>query len=411
MSSFIKVGLIGCGNIVTGHLHGFKILREHGVDNFRVTALCDQRITNAQMFRLRGDGPPQRRPLGLPWDESVIYVSDIQDDIVPEVYADWRDVVQSTDVDAVFILAPIFLHHSIALAALRAGKHVLTEKPFAITIKAGQHMISAAEARGLRLGIAEAIRYEEAVRTDHYVVDSGHLGAIQMFLCANMGAKGDQIFDQTPWRHQKLLAGGGFALDAGVHRFSQVRYLCGEIAQISAVARRNEPVRVQRDAFGQVVDRVESELEDAYFAYLEFENGAIGSIAEGLAGHGEAAGLKDGPTIFGTKGCLKGGELILDSGRRVSSRQVLDQEAPSELTERWFPHGIKDRFALEQLDFLRSIETGQPMETDAMEGMRDLACSFAVLESSALNRPVKVSDVRSGKIDTYQRPINEHYAL
>src|SRR5258708_35516087 len=280
MSSVIKIGLVGCGNIVTGHLHGFKILRENGFDNFRITALCDQRVNYAQMF-----------------------------------------------------------------------------------------------------------------------------------LCAGMGAKGDTIFDGTPWRDRKLQAGGGFPLDAGVHRFSHVSYLCGEIAQVSAIARRNEPVRVLRDANGRVTERIESELEDAYFAHLEFESGAIGSIAEGLAGHGEATGLKDGPTIYGTKGCLKGGQVTLDSGWRAASRQLFNAEAPLELKERQFPLGTKDRFSLNHLDFLPSIAPGQPRSTDGHEGMRDLACSFSVLESSTLNQPVRVADVGSGKIDAYHRSINAHYGI
>ena len=51
------------------------------------------------------------------------------------------------------------------------------------------------------------------------------------------------------------------------------------------------------------------------------------------------------------------------------------------------------------------------METDGEEGIRDLACCFAVLESATLNRPVEVADVLSGKIDTYQRAVNEHYGI
>jgi hypothetical protein len=51
------------------------------------------------------------------------------------------------------------------------------------------------------------------------------------------------------------------------------------------------------------------------------------------------------------------------------------------------------------------------METDGEEGMRDLACAFAVLESAVLNRPVRIADVRSGEVETYQRPINEHHGL
>ncbi|MBI2942162.1 MAG: Gfo/Idh/MocA family oxidoreductase [Chloroflexi bacterium] len=411
MSSVIKIGVVGCGNIVTGHLHAFKTLRARGFDSFRITALCDQRIEYARMFRKRGEGPPQRPPQGLPWDESPVYVSDIHDDVLPAVYADWHEMIESAPLDAVLILAPIFLHHQIALASFRAGKHVFSEKPLAISVRAGQRMVEVARARGLSLGVGEAVRYGEATRGQKYAIDAGRIGAIQMWLSAGMGASGDAIFDGTPWRHRKLQAGGGFAVDAGVHRFHQIRYLCGEIREISALAPRVEPRRFRRDAAGEVIEVLESELDDAYFAHLKFASGAVGALVEGRAGHGEATGLKDGPAIYGTKGCLKGGEVILDGGRRESVKGLFAEQAPADLKERWFPRGVTDRYALEQLDFLRSIESGKPMEADGEEGVRDLACSFAVLESAMLNRPVEIADVLSGRVDVYQREVNEYYGL
>jgi hypothetical protein len=72
---------------------------------------------------------------------------------------------------------------------------------------------------------------------------------------------------------------------------------------------------------------------------------------------------------------------------------------------------VQDGFALELLDWLQAIEQGRQMECDGREGVRDLACSYAVLESATLNRPVKVDDVLSGAVDAYQREINQHYGL
>ena len=414
MSSAIKIGLVGCGNIVTGHLHGFRKLVENGFGNFRITALCDRTVELAQMHRRRGEGPPQSHPDWIPWDTSAIYATDIHPDTVPDVYADWQEMLRSTELDAVLIAAPIGLHHEIAVACLEAGKHVLCEKPLAVSVRAGQRMVEAAASRGLVLGVAENVRYRPDARMMKYLLEADVLGRVQVWASARLGAalslgfKPDAVFDGTPWRHRKALAGGGLALDAGVHTFHNIRYLCGEVSRVSAIAPRVEPQRTVRDEADHVVETIQSELDDTWFAHLTFETGAVGSIAESRAGHGEPTGMS---VIYGTKGCLKGDEAILDGGERIAVKDYFDAHAPADLKERWFPCGMLDAFALEQLEFLRSIEGGQPMETDGGQGVRDLGCAFAVLESSAAGRPVEVADVLSGKVDAYQREINAHYGL
>ena len=414
MSSQIKIGIVGCGNIVTAHLHAFRTLSEQVFENFRITALCDNRVELAEMYRHRGEGPDQAPPEWIPWNTDPIYVSDIHGDIIPDVFADWREMLRSARMDAVLIAAPIGLHHIIAMESFRAGKHVLCQKPLAVSVKAGRRMVEEAGERGLILGVGENLRYTAGTRTRKYLLDSGVVGDIEMMISAGaagslaLGISPDAVFDGTPWRHQKLLAGGGYALDAGVHTFHGIRYLCGEIKRISAAAPRIVPNRTLRDSSGQVTVAVVSELEDTFFAHLEFESGAVGSIADSRAGHGEPSHMR---AIYGTKGCLKGDEAILDGGRRISGKEFFDEKAPEELKEHWFPGGLSDAFALEQLDFLRSIESGEPMETDGEEGLRDLVCSFGVLESSAAERPVSLADILNGEVNAYQKEIDEHYGL
>jgi len=417
--STVRIGVVGCARILPAHLRGFRELLDRGFDTFRITALCARRIEDARMFRKRGEGPAPRpsvitRMVTDPLNAPHTYVSDLHPGLLPELYTDWREMLRSADVDAVLNLTPVHLHHQVTLDCLRAGKHVLVEKPFAISVRAGWRMVEAARDAGLSLGVAEVVRYREPVRALRWLLDSGRIGSVQMWVSGGMGAPDwspDVIVAKTPWRHRKLEAGGGPTVDGAVHLFDQIRYLCGEVDEIGAMAPRLEPRRVIRDEAGRVIESVENEVEDAYFAHLKLASGAVGTVFGGVAGHGEPTGMKDGPAIYGTKGCLKGGELILDGGERAPSRDLFDEQAPAELKERWFPRGVQDGFALELLDFLRSVETGKPMETDGLEGLRDLACSYAVLESATLNRPVKVGDVLAGQVREYQREIDEHYGL
>jgi len=415
----VKVGVVGCARILPAHLRGLRVLKEHGFDNVRITALCARKIEDAQMFRTRGEGPPPRPSvityaLHDPLNAPHMYVSDLHDDAAPDLYTDWREMLRTADLDAVLILATLSLHHEIAVECLRAGKHVFVEKPIAISVKAGQRMVNEARERGLQLGVAEVLRYFESVRILKWLLESGQIGDIQLWLSGGIGARDwspDVIVAKTPWRHRKLEGGGGPALDGGVHLFDEIRYLCGEIDQITAMAPRFEPIRVTRDDAGRVVESMRSEVEDAYFAHLKFRSGACGSVSGGVAGHGEPTGLEGGTAIYGTTGCIKGSRVVRDGGESVDGAMLYASGVTPEQKERWFPRGITDGFALEWLDFLRSIETGNPMETDGEEGVRALACSFAVLESATLNEPVLVADVLSGRIDAYQRDINEHFGL
>ncbi|MFB3040511.1 MAG: gfo/Idh/MocA family oxidoreductase, partial [Candidatus Poribacteria bacterium] len=102
---------------------------------------------------------------------------------------------------------------------------------------------------------------------------------------------------------------------------------------------------------------------------------------------------------------------ILDDGTRKSVEALFDEGADETLKDRFFPHGITDGFALEKLDFFNAIEHGVTPETSGDEGLRDLAASFAILESAELNQLVKVDDVESGVITAYQKEINDYYGL
>lgn len=428
MLSRINLGIVGCAGILSAHLRGLKELWDRGYDDFRITALCDVRAEDAKRYRKRGEGLGPRPPVTKhavhdPLNIEHMYVSDLHPDALPDIYTDWREMLRSAKIDAVLVLTPVFLHHQVGLDSLRAGKHVLIEKPIAISVRAARQMVEEARARNLVLGVAEVVRYLEAVRAVRWVLDSGLVGNIQMWIAASMGSRDwapDRIISKTAWRHRKLEAGGGPVLDGVVHRFHEIRYLCGEVAEISALAPRLEAVRVTRNDAGDIVESVNNEVEDAYFANFKLAAGGVGTLFGGHAGHGEPSAMEKGPVIYGTKGCLKlvrafphvvEADIILDGGERHSAMQRFTVGASSELKERWFPRGIKDGFALEDLDFLRAIETRKQMETDGEEGLRDLACSFSILESAELGQAVKVPDVASGDIRSYQREIDDHYRL
>jgi predicted dehydrogenase len=323
-------------------------------------------------------------------------------------------MLASGEVDAVDLTASLPVHHSIGLACLASRKHLMVEKPIAITVKAGAQLVEAAEAAGLTLSVMENARFREAARLGRWAIERGELGKVQMVAAISLGTgewSPDRVVADTPWRHNMLEAGGGASVDIGVHLAHQLRYLAGEIRSMTAIARVFEPVRELRDADGNVFGHFPADADDAFFALPEFENGAAGTISFTWAGHGEPTGLPEGAVIYGERGCLKGTTLIRDGGERIDLRERFNAEAGPVTRDALFPSDITDTFALAYRDWIDAIAAGRQSEMNGREGLHDLATAFAIMESATARGPVAVDDVLSGKVDGYQQVINKHYGL
>lgn len=418
MSDRIRIGIVGCGRILPAHLQGYRLLREAGLDDFRITALVARREEDAHMFRKRGEGPSPREPVSKnPADPLATphhYVSDFQPEEEAQVYPSVEAMLDAGVVDAVDITATLPVHHTAGLACLEAGKHALIQKPLAVTVRAGNLLVDAAERHNLTLGVTENVRYRPQTRLAHWLIERGDIGNPQMVAAVSVGTaewSPDRVVADTPWRHHRLTAAGGASIDIGAHLAHRLRYLVGEIRTITAVTRVFEPERKRLDAMGVVVERVTADADDAFFALPEFENGAVGTVSFTWAGHGEPTGLPEGMAIYGDRGCLKGTTLVSDDGRRREAQQVFEQEADDEIHSRFFPYGLTDSFALCLLDWLEAIRAGRQPETSGREGIRDLATALAIGESATARGPVTVTDVLQGKVGAYQQPIDEHYGL
>ena len=414
----IRLGIVGCGRILNAHLQGYKQLRERGIDTFRITALCARREEDALMFRRRGEGPPPRPPVldpatGDPLAAPHTYVSDFQDDVEVAIFTDYRELIAGGSVDAINDLTPLALHHEVGAAALEAGQHVLTQKPLAISVRAARRLVDLARTRHLTLGVFENVRQAPATRAAAWAVRAGLIGPVQAAVMGGLGGlwSPDRIVAETPWRHQKLLGGGGGSIDIGVHQMHWLRYVVGEVAAVGATARTFEPWRYRRDERGHVVEQVRAEVDDTYLATVIFEQGAVGQLLWSWGLHGERLGIPGTPALFGSKGSIRGGELVLDGGPRQALQQQFELALSGTEHEQFFPLRLRDPFAIQQLDWLRAIERGGDPETSGQEGLRDLACAYAIVESSALGRQVTLDEVLDGRADAYQREIDEHYGL
>lgn len=419
MSSEIKIGVIGCARILNAHLRGFQILQEKGFgDLFRITALCARKEEDAHRFRKRGEGlGPRPAPVEAPGDPlnaPHTYISDLHPDQETAVYTDYRDMLQSNDVDAVVIYTGHDNHHSIAIDAMRAGKHVAVEKPMAISVKAAQRMCEVADETGLVLGVDENAHFSPATQASAWAVKNGFIGEVQMLYQGVLGFtshRPDLVAARTPWRQTKLGAGGGVAIDLGVHLFNRVRTICGDVKSVQAMWRTVEPIRVlMDDSDASVAEEIQNQVDDAFFTNFEFENGAMGHMAVSRSTRGIQIGVPGGTNIFGSSGALSGGKLYVE-GQTSDVVGRFKAQASQEEQARVMPNGIADAFALEQLDWLQAIRENRKATMSGEEGTIDLALSYAILESGELQRAVTLKEMLAGDANEYQKEIDAHYGL
>lgn len=410
----VRIGLVGAGRILPAHLRGYQLLRQAGVHDFRITGITSRTRRDAESYVKRDAGPTPRPPVSSqpsdPLSVHDIFVSDFQEDVQPEVYDSLEDMLAADAVDALDISATLHVHHTATLQGINAAKHCMVQKPLAISVAAGRAMVQAAKQRGVALGVMENLRYAPSVRVARWLIDQGHLGAIQMIARWGIGTQEwspDKVVADTPWRHQKLLGGGGASLDIGVHLLHELRYLAGPIATISGVTRIFEPTRWHTSPDV----RVTCDVDDAFFATVGFASGAVGQLTFTWAGHGGPVSMPQGLVIYGSRGCLQGDTLILDDGSTRSAAELFDAEVDAATREVLFPYGLRDAFALAYLDFLRAIASGSDPEASGTEGLLDLAGAFAICESSALGRPVTVDEVLDGSVAEYQAEIDRVYGF
>jgi predicted dehydrogenase len=410
----IRIGLVGAGRILPAHLRGFQLLRDAGVHNFRITAITSRTRRDAESFVKRDAGPAPRpavsRQASDPLSVHDIFVSDFQQDVIPDVYDSLEDMLAADAVDALDISATLHVHHTAALSGIAAGKHCMVQKPLAISVAAGRAMVQAAQQRRVSLGVMENLRYAPNVRVARWLIDQGYLGAIQMIARWGIGTQEwspDRVVAETPWRHQKLLGGGGASLDIGVHLLHELRYLAGRIETIAGVTRIFEPTR-----WLSAPDvRIACDVDDAFFATVGFASGAVGQLTFTWAGHGAPVNMPQGLVIYGSRGCLQGDTLILDDGSTRSAAELFSEKVDASTREALFPYGLRDAFALAYLDFLRAIASGGDPEASGAECLVDLAAAFAICESSTLGRPVTVDEVLDGRVADYQAPIDRYYGF
>jgi predicted dehydrogenase len=190
-------------------------------------------------------------------------------------YTDWREMLENDDIQLFDNGGPNNVHAEPCIAAAEAGKHVLCEKPLARTAEEAKMMLDAVEKAGVKHMVAHNYRFVPAIRLAKELIDSGKLGQIYHFRAQYLQEWIMPHYNEKLiWRLRKDIAGSGAIGDLGSHIVDLGHYLIGEYKSISAMTRTFIEERTLPDGSG--TGKVD--VDDAFVASIEFENGAIGTL-------------------------------------------------------------------------------------------------------------------------------------
>ena len=199
----------------------------------------------------------------------------------------WREVVESPEIDIVDIVTPNDSHAEIAIAAARAGKHIICEKPLARTAEEAKTMWDAVRGTKSIHMVAFNYRHTPAVALARKMIEEGRIGSILNFRGTYLQDWSANPDGPLSWRFQKKIAGSGSVGDIGTHVIDLARYLVGDIAAVSAITKTYVTERPQQNsgldrlgAAGRItgVPKAAVDVDDEMLTLVRFVSGAVGSI-------------------------------------------------------------------------------------------------------------------------------------
>jgi len=293
---------------------------------------------------------------------------------------DWRDLLKRDDVRVVNVTTPSGTHADFAVAAARAKKHVICEKPLDITLPRVDRMIRAARENGVKLAGIFGSRFSEAAKTVKKAVDQGRFGRLTMGNAYVKWWRSQEYYDKGGWKGTAKLDGGGALMNQSIHAIDLLLWLMGPVRTVAAFKANLAHERI--------------EVEDTAVASVYFANGALGGV-------------------FGATsawpGFLKRIEISGDRGSAIFEEEdilfwdFLDKRPEDELVREKFAHGrsgaggAADPAAISHephkrqiADFLEALRTGREPFVNGPEARKAVELILAIYRSAQKGRFVKL---------------------
>ncbi|WP_274363653.1 Gfo/Idh/MocA family protein [Paenibacillus thermotolerans] len=334
----IGYGVIGCGRIADRHISSIAKLSEG-----RIFALCDiraERMEQVEQEYRKISGSAQK-------------IAHYQD--IAGILADER-------VQAVVIATHSAMHAEIAKAALERGKHVMVEKPLALSAEEAENLVRLAESSGLQLQVCHQLRYKPVMRRIKEIIESGAMGKVHLGVASMRLQRNEAYYEAARWRGT-WDQDGGMLLNQGIHLVDLLGWFLGEYESVYGILTRGP---------------LPKQTEDFAVGLIRFKNGAVGMIEANTLTYPNS--MDNSIALFGEQGTVWISGINLNTVRRWSfsdsSITCPDMD------------GIDEHFVMHE-KFLQAIKGIQSGIVNGREGKKALELVFALYDSFRTNQVTK----------------------
>ena len=294
-------------------------------------------------------------------------------------FTDYKELLLDPEIDAVHVCTPNRSHSFITVDALESGKHVMCEKPMAITLEECESMVEEARKAGKYLMIGHNQRLAKAHATAKKLIDDGLIGDIVTFR-TTFGHGGPETWSVDPglntWFFDKSRAAMGAMADLGIHKTDLIQFLTGQ--QVIRTTARVTTLD-KKDASGNLIS-----VDDNAVCIYEMSGGAFGTMTASWTYYG----AEDNSTVlYGTKGIMRiyddpaiSIKVILADGSKISydveAIQTNDNQTKSGVIDLW----------------MESLVNDKAPEISGESALAAMRAVFASIESSELGRTVEIPE-------------------
>ncbi|MFN2637297.1 MAG: Gfo/Idh/MocA family protein [Gemmatimonadaceae bacterium] len=333
-----RIALVGCGRISKNHFDAIE-----KIDGLELVAVADADPERAaQAGKERG---------------------------VPH-FTSYERMLKDTDADVITIATPSGLHPEQGVLAARSGRHVVMEKPMAISLTGADALVQACDRAGVRLFVVKQNRLNPPVQLLKRAVDRGRFGRIYMANCTVHWARPQDYYDQASWRGTWEFDGGAFMNQAS-HYVDLIQWLMGPVESVMAKT-------------ATLARRIET--EDTGVAILKFRSGALGTIEVTMLAY--PRNLEGSITLLGEKGSAKIGGTAVNKVEHWEFAEYDDDDKLVETADTAPPNVYGLGHQGYYRNVLAVLRGEAKPDTDGRAGRKSLELILGIYESAKTGREV-----------------------
>lgn len=352
----LRFGVVGAGAISAAH---FKALKELG-GRGEVVAVADIR-------------PEAARKAAA--DHGVA------------AFASLEEMLAGAEVDIVNICTPPNVHANQAVVAMRAGKHVVVEKPADVSVEATDRILSAAKETGRLATVISQHRFDPSSMAVYQAIQEGRLGKMTRGVAQVRWWRSQAYFDMVPWRGSIEVSGGGALISQSIHTVDLMLWMLGPVREVFA--------------YSDILAHQNIEVEDSLVATLRFESGALGLVEAsicaypGLSARLEVSGDRGSANIDSDKleyfhAALPGEETGIYGAHGDTNRADTELAAQASDSGRQDPTSFGSAHRAQIEDFIDAINGGGKPEVSLEDSRYAMVVICAMHESARIGKPVPV---------------------